>query len=132
MNVFSDVGHAVVGFFKKVDHALMLAFKFLGSFINGTELKTAIDYVVKAGEMYVEKKAEGITDAFVNTQRREWVVGTLINLGFSESKARLLTEAAVVLVKNNVHKVIAGVENFINSHIAADESAAGVDQPPTQ
>ncbi len=129
MNVFSDVGHAIVGFFKKVDHALMLAMKFLGAFINGTEIKQAIDFVVQAGEMYVEKKAEGITDTIVNPQRREWVVGSLMNLGISESKARVLTEMAVSLVKNNVHKVIAGVEDFVNSHIAADEKAAGETDP---
>ncbi len=128
MNVFSDVGHAIVGFFKKVDHVLMLAMKFLGAFINGTEIKQAVDFVVKAGEMYVEKAAEGITDTIVNPQRREWVVGSLMNLGVSESKARVLTEMAVVLVKNNVHKVINGVEEFINGHVAADEAAAGVSQ----
>lgn len=126
MNVFSDVGHAVVGFFKKVDHALMLAMKFLGAFINGTEIKQAIDYVVQAGEMYVENEAAGITDKIVNPQRREWVVGMLMNLGISESKARVLTENAVVLVKNDVHKVIGSVEDFINGHIAADEQQAGV------
>lgn len=135
MNVFSDVGHAIVGFFKKVDHALMLAMKFLGAFINGTEIKQAVDFVVQAAEMYVENKAEGITDKIVNPQRREWVVGMLMNLGVSESKARVLTEMAVVLVKNNVHKVITGVEDFINGHIATDEKDAGVSgstpAPPT-
>lgn len=121
-NPFPAIGR----FFSKVDHAFMVAMKFIASFINGTEIKQAIDLVVKAGEQYVVNEAEGITDKVVNVQRREWVVGELVNLGFNENKARMMTETAVAAVKNGVHHVIAELENVVNAHIAKDETDAGL------
>lgn len=121
-NPFPAIGR----FFQKIDHAFMVFMKFFASFINGTEVKQAIDFVVKAGETYVEKEAEGITQAMANTQRREWVVGSLMNLGIPESKARVLTETAVVAVKNGIHHVIADLENLVNAHISKQEADAGL------
>lgn len=121
-NPFPAIGR----FFSKVDHVFMVAMKFIASFINGTEVKQAIDLALKADEQYVVNEAEGLTDKVVNVQRREWVTGELMLLGFGENKARMLTETAVAAIKNKVHHVISELEDVVNAHVAKDEKDAGL------
>ena len=124
-NPFPAIGR----FFSKVDHAFMVAMKFIASFINGTEVKQAIDFALKAGEQFVVNEAEGLTDKVINVQRREWVVESLINVGFGENKARMLTETAVAAVKNGVHTVINELDSVVEAHLKKDEADAGLPNP---
>ena len=130
MDFLKKIGHFFQHVATDIDHAIVFTLRLLGSIFTGTELRTAMSYVVKAGEMYVENAAAGLVSQVVNPQRREWVTGELMLLpGMTESRARILTETAVQLVKNKTHDLIAAIDAHIEGHVATDETAAGLSDP---
>lgn len=82
-------------------------FKVLGSSL-GAGLKLAVDSglkdeVVKQAVIWV--KTEATNQVLDNEQRREFVVKALMKQGASESTARLATELAVKIVRQELNKV---------------------------
>jgi hypothetical protein len=125
MGLFRAAWEKIKGFVVGVDHAVILVLEVLRHEFTGEQIRHAIDVTLQAADKFVTTGLDEYEAAVVNTQKNEWVVGTLqADLHLSPTAARALTSSAVLWIEKGVHRAI----QALDSHFQNDATTAGVEQ----